>query len=682
MIVAIVQARMSSTRLPGKVLLEVMGKPLLWHMIERVRKSRYIDKIVIATTTNFSDDPIVTLAKKVGVDFYRGSEHDVLSRYFEAADKFGAEIIVRLTSDCPLIDPDIINSTIELYLKFNGKIDFVGNTVPPPSTYPDGMDVEVFGFSTLKKTHESAKLPSEREHVTFYMWKNSEFKTKRLDCTRDLSAYRLTVDYPDDYKVIEFVLENLYESNKTFTLEDIISLLHSNSKYLPIQDAEKRYSGWQPSLLRDKKASNHQSSNELDQILPPHKSPTSAKKNALMCIGSAYNFRERIMPLIKPLNEKFNLSIILDRRFLAPGEAPKIKEMLEMNRANNLILFDSSRFLFLVEIKKAIRTLKDMRFDIYIGQGTIHPFEYYPIKLLLSENAKKYIIWWGMTYYRDFNAPQLSPQKSNSNPLLRRILRITPKKVYARIRAIFNRFNSKIKSLPNKRFEKFVFGFGRDLSKLDKQTQIGSIFDTLILSDPLEVSTHKKIFPHKNVILTHPEFSQNCTCNSSDKPTKIALLGLNEVYTNKYEIPDGLEKSYANDIESIQQMGNYDRLDIRPHPRDESCWSKIIKRELNMRGINCQIVEKDTPIRETICAYSLYISAGSNSLRDARVACKYIPVIGLYDPSLIRFRNPLYTYGASEGIFWMKDNNLTEEALSCPKMHNWDNRPSILSIIQ
>lgn len=252
MICVIIQSRMGSTRLPKKILLKVNGRSLLSCMIERVKRARKIDKIVIATTTSLFDNEIEIFCKDGNVECYRGSEEDVLDRYYNCAKLFGARVIVRLTSDCPLIDPAIIDEVVNCYLKNSFKYDFVANTVPPPSTYPDGMDVEVFSFNLLEKAWKNAKKPSEREHVTFYFWKNPGlFKIYRHDLKIDLSKYRLTVDYEEDYLLIEKIIEHFHDEKLLFTMEHIVAFLEDNPDIVKINQRIERNVGWQKSLRKD-----------------------------------------------------------------------------------------------------------------------------------------------------------------------------------------------------------------------------------------------------------------------------------------------------------------------------------------------------------------------------------------------------------------------------------------------
>ena len=227
-IIAIIQARMGSTRLPSKVLKEVAGIPLLKYQVNRVNKSILINDVVIATSDVREDDKLKRFCANNNIKCFRGSENDVLSRYYECANKFKANVIVRLTGDCPLVDPKIIDDVINLY--FEKKADFASNTVPPKtSTFPDGSDVETFSMEALERAHMEVQDPKDREHVTFYFWKyNKRFKTAQLTQEQDWSKYRFTVDYIEDLEVVEFIIKKLIERNSFGYLKEIIGIIDSN----------------------------------------------------------------------------------------------------------------------------------------------------------------------------------------------------------------------------------------------------------------------------------------------------------------------------------------------------------------------------------------------------------------------------------------------------------------------
>ena len=242
MIVAIIQARMNSTRLPGKVMLNVCGKPLLEHLVDRISDSRTIDKIVIATSMNKEDNVIVDFCKRKNFLCFRGSEYDLLSRYKTVADETKADIIVRLTSDTPLLEYRMIDRVVDTYTQ--NKFDFVSNCYPLPRTYPDGVNVEVFSKDILDQMFTEAKKPSEREHVTFYvLMQPKKFKIFRVDNKKDLSNYRFNLDYQQDYEFIKQIFENLYNEDKIFSLEDIIKFLENNPNISKINSEIEPYKG-------------------------------------------------------------------------------------------------------------------------------------------------------------------------------------------------------------------------------------------------------------------------------------------------------------------------------------------------------------------------------------------------------------------------------------------------------
>jgi len=233
-IIAIVQARMGSTRLPGKVMLDIAGKPMLVRDIERIQRAKKIDDIVVATTTKSEDDIIELMCHENEWNFYRGSETDLLDRYYQTAITFEADPVVRITSDCPLIEPAIIDQLIEKFLSLQPEIDYVSN-IFPIRTYPIGLDAEVMSFSALKRCWKEDLNPLFREHVTEYILHNPNlFKFKEITNNNDLSLMRWTVDTKED---LEFV-RRIYSHFKTdcFSWYDILALLR---EYPELQDINR-----------------------------------------------------------------------------------------------------------------------------------------------------------------------------------------------------------------------------------------------------------------------------------------------------------------------------------------------------------------------------------------------------------------------------------------------------------
>lgn len=267
MISAIIQARTSSQRLPGKIFKKITGKSLIWHLINRLRHSKYLEKIIIATTFKKKDKKIVKFAQKQKLEFYTGSENDVLDRFYKAAKKFNAEIIVRVTSDCPLIDPAVVDLVIQKYLKNKKVADYVANCHPNAS-FPDGIDVEVFSFKTLEKAWKEAKKPSEREHVTSYIWNNPQkFKLLSVNNYQDFSKLKLSVDYKEDFLLVKKIFEALYKKNKIFTLKEILEFLARNKKILKINQNHKVNEGYFASVICDRKIKeiNHDTTSQSEQ---------------------------------------------------------------------------------------------------------------------------------------------------------------------------------------------------------------------------------------------------------------------------------------------------------------------------------------------------------------------------------------------------------------------------------
>jgi len=253
---AVLQARVSSKRLPGKVLMPILGQPMLARQIERILRAKNIDEVVVATSTDSRDDPLVEICRNAGVLCFRGSLDDVLDRVFIAAQSRAASAIVRLTGDCPLADPAVIDHVIEAY-RTSGA-DYASNTLQP--TLPDGLDVEVASFSALQRAWADARLPSEREHVTPYLYAHPElFRLHPVQWSADLSSLRWTVDTTADFDFVTAVYQNLYPSKPDFTMEDVLRLLDSRTELLAINHGQKRNEGFLKSLARDAELSAIQS---------------------------------------------------------------------------------------------------------------------------------------------------------------------------------------------------------------------------------------------------------------------------------------------------------------------------------------------------------------------------------------------------------------------------------------
>lgn len=222
--VIIIQARVGSTRLPNKVLTDIAGKPMLQHVIERCQKSSHADAVMVATTDNVHDDGIVALCESIGTPVYRGSEDDVLDRYKQAAEMIDADVIVRITSDCPLIDPEILDSVIEVFT--DEKPEYMSNVIE--RTYPRGLDCEIFSRTVLERVWNEATQKHEREHVTPYILENPEkFTVLSMKGERDESKHRWTVDTEEDLALVKAIYAEL-GADGAFGWNDILELVENN----------------------------------------------------------------------------------------------------------------------------------------------------------------------------------------------------------------------------------------------------------------------------------------------------------------------------------------------------------------------------------------------------------------------------------------------------------------------
>jgi glutamate-1-semialdehyde 2,1-aminomutase/spore coat polysaccharide biosynthesis protein SpsF len=248
-VVAIIQARMGATRLPGKVLAEILGQPMLWHVVNRVRMARLVDKIVVATSDKPEDDVIVEFCVENGIECFRGSETDVLDRFYQAARRLGADAVVRITADCPLIDPKTVDRVVSVYLE--GEYDYVTNTIR--YTYPDGLDVEVFSFAVLEQAWKEAHLAAEREHVTPYIRTSGKFRVFNVENEVNIAKRNLrwTVDEPADLEFIRTVYARLGADKQAFGVSDVLELLDKEPDLTKINASITRNEGYYKSLASE-----------------------------------------------------------------------------------------------------------------------------------------------------------------------------------------------------------------------------------------------------------------------------------------------------------------------------------------------------------------------------------------------------------------------------------------------
>jgi len=238
-VVATIEARMTSTRLPGKVLLPAMGRPMLHHLVSRLRAVPSIDDIVLATTTNATGDPLLAFAQAEDLTVYRGSEQDVMARVIGAADLVNADVVVQITGDCPIIDPDLVEQTIRMF--FHHHVDYVSNSLV--RSYPDGMDTQVFPLEALKRSAQMTNDPLDREHVSRHMCRNPEiFSRVHLIAPPSLHwpDLGLTLDEVADYLLLKKIIETLGPANPLFGCHDTIQLLKENPDWVEINRAVVR----------------------------------------------------------------------------------------------------------------------------------------------------------------------------------------------------------------------------------------------------------------------------------------------------------------------------------------------------------------------------------------------------------------------------------------------------------
>ena len=239
-IIAVIQARMGSTRFPGKVLQPILDKPMLWYIVERLQFISGIEKIIVATSDKKTDDPIAQFCESEGIDYFRGSETDVLDRFYQASKNENPEAVIRITGDCPLIDPNLIKRLLLQFID-SSNLDHIGlatgagvaNDDFNKGRFPDGLDAEVIRFKALEYAWLEAKNPLEREHVTPFIWKHPDrFQLGCLTSDKDYSSMRWTVDRTEDFELIKDIYNALYEKNPCFGLEDILTYLENTPEIM------------------------------------------------------------------------------------------------------------------------------------------------------------------------------------------------------------------------------------------------------------------------------------------------------------------------------------------------------------------------------------------------------------------------------------------------------------------
>lgn len=295
-IVAIIQARLGSSRLPAKVLLKLSGKPLIHRVYERVCQIRKVDSVVVATTLDGADDRLIDFCKQARIPVFRGSTNDVLDRYYRVAKSLGADAIIRITGDCPLLDPIEIDKIVEMFL--TGNFDYVSNTQPP--MLPDGLDASIGSFDAFEKSWKQARLRSEREHVTQYIRNHLEmFRIGSVTYGEDLSRHRWTIDEPEDYEFISKLYEKLDQRRMFGHLGEVIQVIDTHPELASINTLIGRDEGLKKSLLIEKEISINlvfaKSSTLLKRAKAaiPAAASTYSKSYRYFCEGVAPAFLDR-----------------------------------------------------------------------------------------------------------------------------------------------------------------------------------------------------------------------------------------------------------------------------------------------------------------------------------------------------------------------------------------------------
>lgn len=267
--VAIIQARLGSTRLPGKVLMQLHGKPMLWHVVHRVRSTPSIQEVVVATTTEPRDQRVRDFCAEAGIACFAGSEADVLDRFYQTALRHRADPVVRITADCPFVDPGVIERVIDTYKTGGydhvGVVTGAGAAFETQGRFPDGLDAECFSFAALERAWREATSAADREHVTPYIWREpGRFRIGAVRPEQDYSALRWTVDNADDFRVAEAVYGELYSDDRVFGMHDILACLAHHPEITALNQAAIGHEGYEKLWRREPTTTSQPSNRQGD----------------------------------------------------------------------------------------------------------------------------------------------------------------------------------------------------------------------------------------------------------------------------------------------------------------------------------------------------------------------------------------------------------------------------------
>ena len=241
-VIASVQARLGSTRLPGKVLKKIAGKTMIERIFERLKTCKELDAVVLAIPDNKENAPLAEQAKKAGIPYFRGSEKDLIERHYKTAKHFGADALVRITADCPLAEPDIVNALVGIFRRHPDKFDFLTNN--QVNSFPHGLEIEIFPIKTLKWLDREVKNPLHREWLSCYIFEQpKKFRIYNLKSKRDLSRERWTVDYPEDLKLVREIFKALGGRDRIFHMDEVVSFLKNNPQAAAINAIRKEKAG-------------------------------------------------------------------------------------------------------------------------------------------------------------------------------------------------------------------------------------------------------------------------------------------------------------------------------------------------------------------------------------------------------------------------------------------------------